>query len=379
MLRAGHRRLAQGPFLEILHECPGTAELELSAWKESLFPSTASPRVAIIVLNWNGWKNTMECLESIGRLEYDNFEVVLMDNASSDGSVRNLHEWLQNKNIISSGQWQKKTDGSTINFTIYRFRSRRLTFIGLDQNLGYAGGNNVGIEFSMRSDYDFLWLLNNDTVVEKRSLSELICLLQGYGRIGMASSVIMLYPGGDVAANLGADSSVQWPPEAARRSSESGSTHLFLKWLPGTCLFVTKALVKTVGLLDARFFMYSEDVDWSIRARKKKWVLACALKSVVWHKGQGRSSSERTNKRFFNRVNEPLNIENFAKCGYYEVRNGVYLFRKHYPLLYIPYLVIRNLNLALKIVLFDDHKLYRMKIVAKGIVDALLNRMGELR
>jgi GT2 family glycosyltransferase len=132
--------------------------------------SRQEPGVAIILLNWNGYKDTFECLESLATLDYPNFSAYVVDNDSIDGSYEKLLE--DNKN----GAFKIK-----------------VKFIQSGATLGFAGGNNVGIQQALEDGYEYFWMLNNDTIVDAASLSELIKVIQENEEIGIVGSKIYYY------------------------------------------------------------------------------------------------------------------------------------------------------------------------------------------
>lgn len=101
------------------------------------------PKVYIIILNWNGLKDTLECLESVFKLDYLNFEVIVVDNGSTDDSVNVILKTYPQVRLIENRE-----------------------------NLGYTGGNNIGMRYAIERDADYIWLLNNDTIVEEDTLGE---------------------------------------------------------------------------------------------------------------------------------------------------------------------------------------------------------------
>ena len=125
------------------------------------------PKVYIIILNWNGWKDTIECLDSIKKLTYINYSIIICDNASSDESKNKINEWLKNNVNIDATLIVNKT------------------------NLGFAGGNNVGIKEALKQmDCKYVWILNNDTEVTPNSLCCLVNKMKTDDKIGICLSLI---------------------------------------------------------------------------------------------------------------------------------------------------------------------------------------------
>lgn len=211
------------------------------------------PRVSVIVLNWNGWRDTLECLYSLGRLDYPNHEVMVVDNCSTDDSVARIREAYPDVMLLQSGA-----------------------------NLGFAGGNNVGIRYALKRDADYVWLLNNDTVVEPNALRALVDIASEDAGVGAVGSVlyyaderdrIQAYGGGRVSLWSGMSRHFTAPVQGER-----------LCYLVAASLLVRREVLERVGLLDDNFFMYWEDTEYSFRIRKAGYRLAVAPRSRVWHK-----------------------------------------------------------------------------------------------
>ena len=163
------------------------------------------PAVAIIVLNWNGWKDTVECLESLQHLTYPCYQMILIDNGSSDDSIAKIKSWCRGEIIVDTAlvkfshelkpveyiefdrlpaEKNKNTDFPVINYPPYK----KLIVIKLDENKGFTGGNNAGIAYALKKGYKYIWLLNNDMVVNEDALVEMIKVGQSDKRIGMVGS-----------------------------------------------------------------------------------------------------------------------------------------------------------------------------------------------
>lgn len=264
------------------------------------------PSVYIILLNYNGWKDTVECLESLMRSHYANFKAVVCDNASTDDSVDKIKSWA--KGLIAS------PNGETLDNSLMRLvdppllkpiklveysqdeieqhidkehkengnkngGERSVILIRNRENKGFSAGNNVGIQYAMSKNADFLWILNNDTVVEPDALKELVYRMDADRTIGAAGTVIYFasepdriqaYGGGKIISYIGLDRFVLGP----------GPLH----YIAGTSLFVRRKVFEQVGLLDDGFFFYWEDADFSRRVLKKNWKIGVASNSVVYHK-----------------------------------------------------------------------------------------------
>ncbi|WP_218916438.1 glycosyltransferase family 2 protein [Calidithermus chliarophilus] len=229
-----------------------------------------NPSVHIVILNWNGWQDTVACISSLQALDYPNYRILVVDNGSTDGSVHEIRRAAPDVTVVSTGA-----------------------------NLGFAGGNNVGIRSAVEHGADYVWLLNNDTVVDKGALSALVEVAESNGAIGAVGSVlyymdqperIQAYGGGKVSLWIG----------YSRHYTNVESSRM--DYLVAASLLVRRIAFEKVGLLDDGYFMYWEDTDFSFRLRKAGWKLAVATNSKVLHKesaSMGKKSP--TLDRYFNR------------------------------------------------------------------------------
>jgi GT2 family glycosyltransferase len=214
---------------------------------------TTWPRVAIVGLNWNGCRDTLEWLESVRRLAYQNAIVVVVDNGSSDDSVARLRE----------------TDA-------------HLTILETGRNLGFAAGNNVAIRFCLAQRVDYVWLLNNDTVVERHALTALVQTAEATPTLGLVGSVIYDYRDPGRIQTWGGGMINRWAG-TVRPCRERDLTRI--DYVSGTSLLIRTSVLKEVGLLNEGLFFYWEDVDLAVRARRAGWACGVARASYVYHKG----------------------------------------------------------------------------------------------
>jgi len=208
-------------------------------------------RVCIIVLNWNGWQDTLACLASLGQLGYGDCYTVVVDNASTDGSVEHIREAFPALKILQSGA-----------------------------NLGFGGGCNVGIRLALDQGAEYVWLVNSDATVDRGALTALVEVADRDAHLGAVGSVlyevddpsrVQLWGGGRINLWLGRSTHCLAPGR--------------IDFVSGASMLLRTAALREVGLFDAeRFFMYWEDTDLAFRLRKAGWGLAVAAGSKVWHR-----------------------------------------------------------------------------------------------
>lgn len=305
------------------------------------------PHVAVLLLNWNAWGITVECLESLFRLEYPRLTVVLCDNASTDGSVDRFREWA-NGTFVPELVVQPRLRHLShppapkpIEMTEYtRAEAESLTvgpvavplvLIHNGGNIGYAGGNNVGMRYvAARGDIPLLLVLNNDIVVAPDSLRELVKCASETPNVGAVGATMFEYNAPDEVQALGggAFSRRQLFPalvSSARRTGDrSAATHI--DFISGACLLAPTAAVIRAGMFDEAFYIYGEDIDLSLGLERLGLRLAYAPAAHIWHRGGGE-------KGYGN-----------PKHDYLTVRNSLFLVRKYFPYMMptaIVYLVYR--------------------------------------
>ncbi len=217
------------------------------------------PRVFIVVLTWNGKEDTVACLDSLERLTYPNFKIIVVDNASNDGTSNEIQRKFPNTELIVN-----------------------------NSNLRFAGGNNVGIKRAMELGAEYILLLNNDTVVEKDFLLKLVAVADAEQTIGMVGPKIyyydnpktIWYAGGKIEWWKG------WISHIGVREMDTGQYDNVREtdYITGCCLFVKRQVIQQIGLLDEKYYIYGEDTDWCIKASRAGFKLLYVPEAIIWHK-----------------------------------------------------------------------------------------------
>jgi hypothetical protein len=287
-------------------------------------------KVSIIILNWNRKKDTVECLESIKKLQISNYEleIVVVDNASSDGSqkaVEQIFKTITKKNV-SCKQIRNKA------------------------NLGFAAGNNVGMRHSLDSGADYLLVLNNDTEVDKGLIKKLLEVADKHTKAGAISPKIYFakgfefhksrykskdlgkviwYAGGDMDWDnvYGSNYSVDEVDKVDKGQFEKTKETDFAT---GACMFLRNKALEDVSLFDEKYFMYLEDADLSQRLKRKGWEVLYTPKTKIWHKVARSSGIGSDLNDYFITRNRLLFGMRYAKC-----RTKFALVRESFKLLLI--------------------------------------------
>ena len=277
------------------------------------------PLVYIVILNWNGLKESLACLDSISQMKYQNYKVVVVDNGSADGSVEEIHNKFPKIIIIKN-----------------------------EENLGFSGGCNIGIRHALNEQAESIWLLNNDTLVTENALLEL-CKFQYQEGCDLVGSELRNYPDGDWQGGGGNISFLRGVTYSVPCTCEN------VQSISGASVLIRTSVFEKIGLLDDRFFLYWEDVDFSFRARKAGCKLKLSCESVVYHMESASTSKISALKT------------------YYITRNCIFFLKKHFPTTWIflvwPFLA-RALLSAVK-------NRISLKVVVNSIRDGFMNNLGK--
>ncbi len=297
------------------------------------------PKVSIIVLNWNNWKDTIECLESLYRIEYKNFNIILVDNGSDDDSVEKIREYVKgnlelksdffnfNKNIKPLNYIELEKD-EYHNLKIDKPFSKNLFIIKNDKNYGFAEGNNVGIDFTLKYlKPDYIEILNNDIVVKDNYLDEMVKVIHSDNKIGIVGPKIYFYDykgRKDVQTALGGY--INWwvyPGYNYLEEKIKTSQPIELDWVTGASMLLRADLPDP--FLSKEFFFGAEDIDLCLRIKNAGYQIYLVPTAEIWHK----ISLSRYKK-----------FNNYYKRFKNTVKSHFTLVRKHkraYPLYYILY------------------------------------------
>lgn len=218
------------------------------------------PKVFIIILNYNGKDVLKDTLESVYKLNYPNYQVVVVDNDSTDESFEDA-----------------------------RFTYGKFNFIKNSHNIGFAAGNNVAIKWSLEKMADYIFLLNNDAIIEKNCLLTLIGEAEKNSKVGILSPIIYKEDNKQVWFSGG---KINWIKMRAEHTISIKET----QYITGCAMLIRKEVFKKIGLLDEKFFLYYEDVDFSFRARQNGFKLKIVPQAKVFH---FEKSSKNLNKIYY--------------------------------------------------------------------------------
>ena len=242
-------------------------------------------KVVTVIPNWNLKEDLGECIRSLEQSTWVDHEIVVVDNASTNGAA----EYVR------------------VNFP-------SVTLFALEENTGYAGALNAGIRYALERDAEFVFALNNDTVVPPEAISDLVAEMQRRPEIGVFTPKVLYFSRPDLLYSLGARSYpfLPLPVEFGHRwrDNESYSGVMEYDYVTGCAMLIRAAVFERVGLFEESYFMYYEDGDFCRRVREAGFRIACAGSVKILHKAALSSKILGT------------------KMVYYRARNRVIFYRR---------------------------------------------------
>lgn len=231
------------------------------------------PKIIVILLNWNGKKDTLECLASLNQVDYPNFLSIVVDNGSADDSVEAIRTSFPNTPIFET-----------------------------KANLGFAGGNNVGIEWAMRQHAEWILLLNNDTTVAPDFLKAFIAAAHEQPKAKILGAKILRYHHPHIVDHLGGF----WNPKLGEfLCPESGQKdHIYFNMQPvdyvcGAALLMHRSVPEIIGLLEPNFFLFWEESDFCLRAKKAGLEVWTAPQAKIYHKVSSSFTGGKPHMHYF--------------------------------------------------------------------------------
>lgn len=293
------------------------------------------PKVAIIILNWNGWKDTIECLESLFQITYPNYYVVVVDNGSKDESIKKIREYCEGKIEIESKFLKYSSENKPIKIIEYEKKeieigwdkkretinlpsNKKLIIIKNEKNYGFAIGNNIGIKYALKAlESVYVLLLNNDTVVDEEFLKSGIELMERKKDVGIVTGKIFYYNDPQRIWAAGGHINILFGSGGGMGSNQLDNGQFNeikeIDYAPGTMMLIKRSVIEKVGFLPECYFGTGEEMEFAIKASKKGYKIICNPNSIIFHK-VGMSSSHSLKYRYNARRTRLLFIErNFPK------------------------------------------------------------------
>ena len=244
------------------------------------------PLVVTVILNTNRREDTCAALASLAQNTYQNHQMIVLDNASTDGSVPAIQAAFPGVQIIL-----------------------------LEKNLGYAGNNNVGIQAALARGAEWVFVLNEDTVLAPDCLEQLVSVGQSDPQIGIVGPMVYHHNEPTVIQSAGGKMGHDWCAwHLAQNEPDRGqfSQPHDVDWISGCAILVRRAVIEQVGMLDQRFFYYWEETEWCVRTKKAGWRIVHVPQAKLWHKGVQRDYKPS------------------PSVTYYSTRNRLMMLAKHH-------------------------------------------------
>ncbi len=252
--------------------------------------SSDLPCVAIVILTWNNSIDTLECLDSVNQLDYPNLRIIVVDNGSTDGSVDRI-----------------------------RRRYQSIDLLVLDSNLGYAAGNNIGIQHALALQADYILILNNDTLVAPNMINELVQAAEANPQIGMLGP--LMYCAAPRDRLFAAGSVVRWLRGDTQNRGMFRSAEMLKQWaqpeavdyIAGCAVMIKRSCLEAIGPFQVDYYINYEDTEWGIKARRAGFEVWYVPAAVMWHK-----------------ISATMGIASPA-AAYYMTRNALLFFWRNSP------------------------------------------------
>lgn len=218
-----------------------------------------NPKVFIVVLNFNSYMDTKECLNSLENIDYKNYEVVIVDNSSVDGSFEKLKNEFRDYKILRT-----------------------------NENKGYANGNNLGMEYALKNGAEYICVLNNDVVVESNFLSKIIDAMVDKN-VGIAGPCICSYNNREniqaMGANINLYTGLTQAKNKGKKYSSFENKNIKVDYLGGACFVVKREVIDKIGLIPENYFLFFEETEFCLSTARSGYELICVCSSKIYHKG----------------------------------------------------------------------------------------------
>jgi GT2 family glycosyltransferase len=264
-------------------------------------------KLAIVIINWNSFDLTSDTLASLSSTSYKNYDIIVVDNFSTDNSAAQLEKDFPSIILLRS-----------------------------DENKGFTGGNNLGFDYAINEGYEYVMMLNNDVAVESDFLEPLVVKLDMDEKIGGVQPLIYFYHDRELIWNAGSRYNAIFgiPYILGYYRKDKGQLQRkkqkSIDWITGCAFMIRTEVLKKVGVLKQDFFIYYEDVDLSFRIKEAGYALAYEASSVVYHKtGMSHKSKEKLKEGYLN-----------PKVHYLNARNRLFVLKEYTQKIAIPTVIL---------------------------------------
>lgn len=295
-------------------------------------------RIAIILINWNAFETTHDCIQSLKTVQEPAFDIIVVDNASADKSGDRIEALHPDVIVLKS-----------------------------PVNAGFTGGNNIGFRYSIEQGYEYSLMQNNDTFVEPDYLQRLTDYMDAHPATAVAQPRIFYHPNREVLWDAGSYFNHffghSYTKGLGKPSKPAYEYEKEVDWVTGCALFVRNSVLKEVGLLSENMFMNWEDVDLSFRIKEKGYKLAYIPSSIIYHITSVSLRSSAKGREGF--LSPAAHYRNF--------RNRIWILKKYTPWYFAPSVVVFNFcYISLVIGYFAARRRFsKLKAVLQGVRDGL--------
>lgn len=259
-----------------------------------------SPKVFIVILNFNAFNDTKECLNSLKNIDYNNYEIIVIDNCSKDQSYIKLKEEFP-ENIM----------------------------LRAEKNNGYAQGNNLGIKYALDKSADYICVLNNDVVVEKDFLTKVIRVMENDKNVGIAGPCICKYDEKNIIQAMGANINLYTGLTQGKfkglKYEKVKKENIFVDYLGGACFISRKEVFNKIGLIPENYFLFFEETEFCLKAAREGFKLLCIYESKIYHKGSSTISKYNGLSYYFLNRNRVIFIRRNANI-FQKLIFSIYIF-----------------------------------------------------
>jgi GT2 family glycosyltransferase len=240
------------------------------------------PLVVSVILNTNRREDTLECLATLTQNTYSDQQVIVLDNQSTDGSVESIRSGFPSVHIVE-----------------------------LNKNLGYAGNNNVGIQHAVAHGADWVFVLNEDTILAKDCLEKLVEAGEGDAKIGIVGPMVYHYSEPNIIQTAGGKLGRKWETWHLSEDEEDRGQYQEphqVDWISGCGILVRREVIEQVGMIDERYFYYWEETEWCLRAGRNGWRIMHVPQAKLWHKGVQRNHQPKPSVTYYATRNRLLTL-----------------------------------------------------------------------
>jgi len=304
-----------------------------------------SLKIGIIVLNWQNWPQTLHCLDSLKQLQpLGQTMIIVCDNASSNDSFERILAWGRH-HYAECDLWFKPP---TIEEVPERFYPWVLIQTGA--NLGFAGGNNVGIRYALAHHCDYVWVLNNDTQVDPQALVQLHRCMHQHPQLALVGSTLIDAQKRDTVQCAGGCRYFPWltifKPVLGGYSLQTVLHYqqpLKLDYVAGAAMFFRATVLRQVGLLNEEYFLFYEELDYTQRLKRQGYSIGWCQHSLVYHQGSASVGTVEAGNR-----------DQLRRANYYENLSTLKYTARFYPARLIGIMAVRFVLKSLVLILRRD-------------------------